>query len=131
MKPIFHVFLIITVFFAGCKDDKLVAIVDDEVPVTELEQIAIAPYIKAPEPDCLCKIGITATMEVFSSQSLFNALSSAVPGTTIVVKSDTYHGDFILVKSGSSTDPITIRSEEDALFIDNVFLFIGRQIFLF
>lgn len=54
----------------------------------------------------------TRTVTVSSTSELKSALSNAQAGDTIVVKPGTYTGTFSSSKNGTSSNPITITSEE-------------------
>ncbi len=69
----------------------------------------------------LCQIGETPTTTVSSASTLRDALANASAGTTIVVNSGNYRGDFTLSKSGTATNPITIRASGNVIFKDTVF----------
>jgi hypothetical protein len=79
----------------------------------------------AVEPGGLCMIGHTPTTSVSSAGALRSALSTARPGSTIVVKGGNYSGDFTLSKSGTAAEPITIRADGNVTFQNSVFAFKG------
>lgn len=60
-----------------------------------------------------------ATTSVVDAPGLIKALSEAIPGDTIQLASGTYAGTFVMTRSGSASQPITLTGPADAVLQNN------------